>query len=425
MKEKKNNSSFSIFVIGSLFFVFGFVTWLNSILIPFLKIACNLTDFQSSFIPFAFYISYFVTAIPFSLVLKKTGFSKGMSLGLIVMVIGVLLFIPAAMNRNYAIFLIGLFVQGIGLSLLQTAVNPYVTIIGPLETAARRMSIMGICNKVAGMIGILLLSSVLFSGMGLLDKNLPLDESLANITDLVQREMILQELSNRIIIPYAIMAAILVGLVLLIKAANLPDVKEEDNDSEGTLSHKSIFSYPYLWFGIFAIFFYVGAEVISIDYLIRYGEYNGFNISEAKNFNICALIGLVVGYLLGIVVVPRFISQRRALVIQVLLSIVLVAVALNTSGMVSIMAIICLSFAHAIMWPAIWPLSIHDLGRHTKLGSAFLIMAIAGGAVLPLIYGKLSDILNPQQAYVILFVSYAYLLFFATIGYRIEKKALK
>ncbi len=419
MMEKKNNNSFSIFVIGSLFFVFGFVTWLNSILIPFLKTACELTDFQSSFIPFAFYISYFVTAIPSSLVLKKTGFTNGMALGLIIMAIGSLIFVPAALNRNYNFFLSGLFVQGIGLSLLQTAANPYVTIIGPVESAARRMSIMGICNKVAGMIGVLVLYSVIFSG------TIELVNSLPDITDLIEREAILQDLSNRVIVPYLIMATILISLVLFIKAAKLPEVEEEKNEADHSKSHKSIFSYPYLWFGILAIFFYVGAEVISIDYLVRYGDYNHIPISVAKNFSVLALIALVVGYLLGILMIPKFISQRLALIIQVFLAIVLVVVALTTSGFISIVAIICLSFAHAIMWPAIWPLSIRDLGIHTKLGSAFLIMAIAGGAVLPLIYGKLSDLYNPQQAYAILFVSYAYLLFFATIGYKIEKKVLK
>lgn len=418
MMNSKNNSSFSIFVIGSLFFVFGFVTWLNSILIPFLKTACDLNDFQSSFVPFAFYISYFVTAIPSSLVLKKTGFTNGMALGLIVMAVGSLLFVPAALSRSYPMFLGGLFIQGIGLSLLQTAANPYVTIIGPVEYAARRMSIMGICNKVAGMLGVLVLYSVIFSGTA------DLVSSLQEVSDMAQREVLLQELSNRVIVPYLVMATILIGLVLFIKAAKLPEVNEDENEAGHVHTHKSIFSYPYLWFGILAIFFYVGAEVIAIDYLVRYGDFYNIPIAIAKNFSVFALIALVVGYLLGIAMVPRFISQRMALIIQVFLAIALVIVALYTSGLVSIVCIICLSFAHAIMWPAIWPLSIHDLGRHTKLGSAFLIMAIAGGAVMPLIYGKLSDLYNPQSAYAILFVSYAYLLFFATVGSKIEKKIL-
>lgn len=414
--DQKKSYTFSIFVIGSLFFVLGFVTWLNAILMPFLQTACELTTFQSSFVPFAFYISYFVTAIPSSMVLKKTGFSNGMSLALIIMAIGALIFVPAALNRSYILFLVGLFVQGIGLSLLQTAVNPYATIIGPIESAARRISIMGICNKVAGMIGIFLLSKVLFTGGD------ELMATIANVTDPIQKEALLQSLSNRVIAPYLVMAAILIGFVLFIRAAKLPEINEEENSPGEDTSKKSIFSYPYLWLGVLAIFFYVGAEVISVDYLARYGRYLGFGNDLSNSLSIYALIALVAGYLLGIAVVPKYISQRNALIIQLCLAIILVFVALFTSGIVSAIAIIALSFAHAIMWPAIWPLSIHDLGKYTKLGSAFLIMAIAGGAIMPLIYGKLSDLFNPQNAYALLFVSYAYIMFFATIGYKIRGK---
>ncbi|HQQ20964.1 MAG TPA: MFS transporter, partial [Bacteroidales bacterium] len=161
---KKNNVNFSIFIIGSLFFVFGFVTWLNSVLIPFLQTACELNKTQASWVNLSLYISYFVMAIPSSYILKKTGFSNGMALGLVIMAVGSILFVPAAMERHYPLFLIGIFIQGTGLALLQTAANPYVTILGPIETAARRQSIMGVANKVAGMIGILILSSVVFSG---------------------------------------------------------------------------------------------------------------------------------------------------------------------------------------------------------------------------------------------------------------------
>ena len=410
MKNQKSYT-FSIFVIGTLFFVLGFVTWLNSILIPFLRTACELTDFAASFVPFAFYISYFVTAIPSSFVLKKTGFSNGMALGLIIMAVGALIFVPAANSRTYELFLIALFVQGVGLSLLQTAVNPYATIIGPIESAARRISIMGICNKVAGMTGIFLLSNALFP-----DANTALSELLI---DDPNREIVLQALSTRVITPYLIMAAILIGLVFFIRLAKLPEIQEEENIVEEK-SHRSIFSYPYLWFGVLAIFFYVGAEVIAIDYLVLIGESQGLATNIATKLPVYALIALVVGYLVGIAAIPKWISQRRAFIIQIFLAIALVAVALTTNGMITAIAVIMLSFAHAIMWPAIWPLSIRDLGKHTKLGSAFLIMAIAGGAIIPLIYGTLAGNYGYQSALAILFVSYAYLIFFAFIGYNIE-----
>jgi len=416
--NKDNNYAFNIFVVGSMFFVLGFVTWLNAILMPFLKSACELTNFQSSFVPFAFYISYFFTAIPSSLILRKTGFNKGMQIALIIMSLGAVIFIPAAITRFYLLFLIGLFILGIGLSLLQTAVNPYTTILGPIESAARRISIMGICNKFAGMIGIFILSKILFTGSD------ELMLSLSSIINTSEKEIILQTLSNKVIMPYIIMALILLALVIFIKKAKLPEIDEEKVDNSTIETRKSIFAYKYLWLGVFAIFFYVGAEVIAIDYLQCYGTFLGFKIEIASKLSIYALLALVAGYLLGIILIPKYISQRKVLIFQVLLSIVFVTVALLANGWLSAISIILLSFTHAIMWPAIWPLSIRGLGKYTKLGSAFLVMAIAGGAIIPLAYGKLSDVFNPQIAYSLLFISYLYILFFATKGYKIEKQNL-
>lgn len=404
-----------MFVIGALFFVFGFVTWLNNILIPYMKTSCELTSqVQAYLVPFAFYIAYFVMSIPSSYVLKKTGYGNGMALGLIVMAIGCMLFIPGAKLRSYSVFLTGLFIQGVGLSLLQTASNPYVTVLGPVESAARRMSIMGVCNKLAGMVGILILYNALFSGKE------HLFEQINNTPAGPEKEVLLQQLSNGVILPYIIMTAVLIALVLFVKLAKLPEIQLEESEKSDKKS--SIFSYPYLWLGILAIFFYVGAEVIAIDTLIPYGNFYGIPTDVSHYFGVYALIALLIGYFCGIIFVPKFISQRKALIIQLCLAILLVIVALCTSGIFSIIAIICLSFAHAIMWPAIWPLSIHDLGEHTEFGSALLIMAIAGGAVMPLIYGKIADVANPHVAYALLFVSYAYIMFFATVGCKIQKR---
>lgn len=414
--QNTKNLTFSMFVIGSLFFVFGFVTWLNNILIPYMRTSCELTtQVQGYLVTFAFYIAYFVMSIPSSLVLKKTGYSNGMALGLVVMAIGCMMFIPGAQMRSYPMFLLGLFLQGSGLSLLQTASNPYVTVIGPIESAARRMSIMGICNKLAGMIGILVLYNALFSGKE------HLFESIKEMAPGPEKEAMLQQLSNGVIIPYLIMTAVLIALVLFIKTAHLPDIVEEEKKIDGKKA--SIFSFPYLWLGILAIFFYVGAEVIAIDTLIPYGDYYGISTKVSHYFGVYALIALLVGYLCGILFVPKVVSQRKALIIQLFLSIALVVVALCTSGIFSIIAIICLSFAHAIMWPAIWPLAIHDLGDHTEFASALMVMAIVGGAIMPLIYGKIADAVNPHIAYALLFVCYAYILFFATVGCKIGDKS--
>ncbi|MDR0207193.1 MAG: sugar MFS transporter [Bacteroidales bacterium] len=410
----KNKTTFSIFIIGALFLVFGFVTWLNSVLIPFLKTACELSDTKASLVPFAFYFSYFVMAIPSSAILKRTGFTNGMALGLIVMAIGSLLFVPAAIERNYLLFLVGLFTQGTGLALLQTATNPYVTIVGPIESAAQRISIMGICNKIAGMIGVMALFTALFSSTEHLLVN------FNSVSDVVLKDKILQQLSNSVIFPYLIITTVLIGLVLFIKMAKLPEIYEEENEDTKS-EHKSIFSYPYLWFGVAAIFFYVGVEVIAIDFLIIYANELQISTNISRYYPIAALFALVIGYLIGIILVPKLISQRISLIINASLGLLLVIIALGTNGLTSIYAILGLSFAHAIMWPVIWPLSIHNLGKHTKLASAFLIMAIAGGAVMPLIFGRISDIFCVQYAYTVMLPAYLYLILFATYLCKIKK----
>lgn len=413
--EKQRSTSYCMFVIGSLFFVFGFVTWLNNILIPYMRTACELTtQVQGYLVTFAFYIAYFVMSIPSSFVLKKTGYGNGMALGLITMAVGCMLFIPGARLRSYSIFLTGLFLQGAGLSLLQTASNPYVTIIGPVESAARRMSFMGICNKVAGMIGILVLYNALFGGKEELIENIKM------AADGPAKDQMLQQLSSGIILPYLIMTAVLIALVIFIKTAHLPEIVEE----EKTNSEKktSLFSYPYMWLGVLAIFFYVGAEVIAIDTLIGYGDYYQIPTAVSHHFGVYALTALLVGYIFGIIFVPKVISQRRAFIIQLFVAVGLTIAALCLQGLPSIIAIICLSFAHAIMWPAIWPLAIHDLGEHTEFASALLVMAIVGGAVMPLIYGSIADAVNPHAAYALLFVSYAYMLFYAFVGCKIQAR---
>ncbi|MBE5032555.1 sugar MFS transporter [Gallalistipes aquisgranensis] len=407
---------FSIYVIGALFFIFGFVTWINSVLIPFLKQVCQLTNFEALLVTFSFYISYFVMALPSSWVLKKTGFVKGMSLGLIVMAIGSVIFIPAALDRNYILFLLGLFIQGTGLALLQTASNPYVTILGPIESAAQRICIMGICNKVAGMIGIFLLSYLLFSDIN------SISEHLATTTG-EEHALLLSELSHKIIIPYIAITVLLLLLGFAIQKAHLPEIDAESNVSEGEVSRKSIFSYPYLWLGVLTLFFYTGAEVVAVDTLGLYGKYCGLTDDVATKLGTYSLLALTVGYILGILLIPKYISQRKALAVCAGLNIVFLALALLTTGKLSIFFIVMLSFGNALMWPSIWPLSIEGLGKYTGTASALMIMAIAGGATIPLLYGAWADAIggNLHLPYLILLPSYIIILLFATRLYKIGR----
>jgi glucose/galactose transporter len=410
-----------LIIIGSLFFIFGFVTWVNGTLIPYLKIACELeTDLQAFLVTTAFFIAYTVMAIPSSFVLRATGYKKGMAIGLMVMAVGALVFIPAAQTRNFNLFLVGLFIIGTGLALLQTASNPYVTIIGPPESAATRISVMGICNKIAGILAV-----YIFGYITLNDAD-TLVESLKTM-DAAARDARLDELAGRVIVPYMIIAAVLVLLAIAILFSSLPDIKEEGNDEKDAMvsSQKtSVFEFPHLVLGVIALFLYVGVEVIAGDTIITYGRSLGIPLDEARHFTNWTLVFMLVGYLVGIIAIPKYLSQWKALAICAVLGVVFTALAMSTSGKVSVGFIAALGLANSLMWPAIFPLAIRGLGKFTKIGSALLIMAIAGGAILPLVYGGLSDAwANTRLAYIIMVPCYAYILYYAVRGHKAGLKA--
>lgn len=411
----KKSYILSISIIGALFFIFGFVTWLNGTLIPYLQIACELTTFQALFVAFAFYISYTVMALPSSWVLKKTGFKNGMMVGLFVMAIGTLLFVPAAMARAFPVFLVGLFIMGTGLAILQTASNPYITIIGPVESAAKRISIMGVCNKVAGAIAPLILAYIVLSDGD------EFVESLKTMDD-AAKAIALDGLAARVILPYIVMTVVLILLGLMIRFSPLPEIEdEEEQDENKNIGNKTnVFQFPQLVLGVLALFFYVGAEVIAGDTIATYGRNIGISISTAKTFTTMTLGAMVIGYIIGIILIPKKISQQKALLASAVLGIVFSLFAIFTQGMVSITFVALLGLANALVWPAIWPLAIHDLGKFIKTGSAMLIMAIAGGALLPLLWGALADKYSSQQAYWILIPCYLFVLMYAQKWYKLR-----
>jgi FHS family L-fucose permease-like MFS transporter len=407
----------SIVIIGSLFFIFGFVTWLNSVLIPYLKISCELTNFEAYLVAFAFYISYLVMAIPSAWVLKATGFKKGMSLGLLVMGAGALLFVPAALTRTYGLFLLGLFVQGTGLAVLQTAANPYITILGPRESAAKRISIMGICNKVAGALAPIALGAVALKDADALVKRLGSLSPAAKAAEL-------DALAARVVTPYLLMLAVLVVLATLIYFSSLPEIDTDHEDevvAAANTNKSSIFHFPHLLLGALAMFFYVGVEVIAGDTIISYGASQGIALATAKFFTTCTLVAMIVGYGVGIVAIPRFISQEKALQVSAVTGVLFALGALFTHGYTSVLFISLLGLANSLIFPAIWPLAIEGLGRFTKLGSSLLIMAIAGGAVLPPLYGLLADHSSPQQAYWLVIPCYLFLLFYGMAGHKARR----
>lgn len=406
-----------LIIIGALFFIFGFVTWLSSVLIPYLQTACELSSFQSYLVAFAFYISYFVMAAPSAWLLKITGFKKGMSAGLLLVAAGSLLFVPAALYRQYIIFLTGLFIQGAGLAMLQTASNPYVTILGPVESAAKRMSIMGICNGVAGIIAPLILGSVILSDM---------DGFTAQLQQMnvQEKQAALDALAQKVIAPYLVITALLLVLAALIYRSPLPEITPEDEavTDSGEAGGKTIFSFPYLFLGVFTLFLYVGVEVIAGNTIISYGTYQGIPMSAARFFTSFTLMAMLAGYLVGIVLIPRYISQQAALKYSALAGIVFVLAAIFTGGLTSVLFIALLGLANSLMYPAIWPLSIQGLGRFTTTGASLLVMAISGGAILPLAYGQLADSFNEQQAYWLVLPCYIAIWFFAVKGHLAGRK---
>ena len=408
-----------LLVIGILYFTFGFVTWLNNQLIQFLKTACQLSDTYAYLVTFAFYISYFVMALPASFFLNKRGFVKGIYFGLLIMAAGCLVFIPAAITRNYILFLIGLFIQGSGLTLLQTAVNPYVTILGPIESATRRMCLMGLFNKLAGITGIYIFSQALLSNFDTITNQIETTVGSKQI-------LLLNNLSHRIILPYIIMACALCVIAIIVYFAKLHNINSTDeniSDLKSSIKTHTAKLPAYLWLGVLALFFYEGAEVMAIDTLVPYCKSLGLPDTVYSKTGMFALASLLLGYLSTIYLIPKYLQQIKALIICCILSLFFTEQFFVSSGFSSIIFLILLSFSDSVMWGAIWALSINKLGDKTSLASALLIMAIAGGALIPLLYGSLADMTgNLKIPYILFIPCYIYILWYAAIGHKIQLK---
>ncbi|PKH88531.1 sugar MFS transporter [Colwellia sp. Bg11-28] len=431
---EKNNSKQSSFIpmviVGGLFFVFGFVTWLNGSLIPFLKIACELNHMEAYLVTMAFYIAYTIMALPVAAVLKRVGYKNGMVYGLLVMAIGAVIFIPAAQARMYSVFLLALFILASGLTMLQTAANPYIVLLGPKETAAVRISIMGLLNKSAGIIAPIVFTAFVLSDIS------QFDETRLAMLDEVERNAALLDLSSRLVMPYIVMAIMLAILAVMIKFSPLPEPVLED-DKDDSDDKWAILRFPQLIFGALTLFFYIGVEVIAGDTIGLFGQEMGVtNFGQLTSYTMAFM---VVAYLTGMAVIPRFISQETALALSGALGIILTILLLTSSvesadvwqnlfswtGVPEIPNVVLyvalLGFANALVWPAIWPMALDGLGKHTSTGSALLIMGISGGALMPMIYGYLVESSgNSQSAYWIMLPCYLIILWYALHGHKIK-----
>jgi len=416
----------SIGIIGGIFFIIGLISWVNSILIPYFKIAFDLSNFQSYFVTFSFYISYLVMSVPASYLLRRAGFKKGIMFGFWFVALGAFLFVPAAMSGTYGIFLVGLFSLGAGLAVLQTAANPLITILGPKEKAGQRISIMGVCNKGAG-----ILAPILFATVILKASDTQLFKLLPGMP-LPQKTEVLHELLRRVIIPYSFVGFFLFCLGLFIRYSPLPEIDTEHETADVAAANtgkQHVFQFPHLILAALAIFLHVGTQVIAIDTVINYATSMHITLLEAKVFPSYTLFATICGYILGIFLIPKWISQLQALRFCTLLglvcSILIIAVNrqvvfLGHQASLSIWFVVSLGLANSLIWAGIWPLALEGLGRFTKVGSSVLIMGLCGNAILPLLYGHFADQYGLQNAYAILIPCYLYLIFFAFYGFKIK-----
>lgn len=420
----KQETYISIGIIGGLFFIFGFVSWVNAILIPYFKVACELNNFQSYLVAFAFYISYFVFSVPASYLLKAVGFKKGMSVGFWVMAVGAFVFVPAAMVRMYEAFLLGLFLIGAGLAVLQTAANPYITILGPKESAAQRISIMGILNKGAGILAPLIFAAVVLKVTD--------DEVISqlHLMDVYEKNLYLDELISRVILPYTLVGIVLAVLGILVRVSPLPEInteKESDDVAISNANKTNIFQFPHLILGAVAIFLHVGTQVIAVDTIMSYAMSMGLTMLSAKVFPSYTLFGMICGYVFGIITIPRFIRQVNVFRAFALLGLVLtfgvIFIEREVSFLgkqvdISIWFVVLLGFANSQVWAGIWPLALDGLGKFTKLGASILVMGLCGNAILPMIYGYYADTIGLREAYWVLAPCYLYLIYYAVYGHK-------
>lgn len=422
-QTKGRNSVMPMVIVAMLFFVLGFATWLNGSLMPYLQQMLQLTPLQASLIIFSFYIAVTFTALPSAWLIRKVGYKNGMALGMATMMLAGLLYIPAAQTQTFALFLLAQLVIGTGQTLLQTAVNPYVVKIGPEETAAVRISIMGILNKTAGVVAPIVFTALMAG-------------SFATKSEVALTAEQIDTMAAGLVLPYLGLAAFLGLLALAVKYSPLPELEKETDNSGNRGQLKAALARPSLALGVLALFVYVAVEVIAGDTIGLFALSLG--VERYTVMTSYTMGCMVLGYVLGILLIPRLLSQQAALAVSAVLGVLLtLAIVLGDSSSYAIantvlvpfggtvlpdtlLFIAVLGLANAIVWPAVWPLALSGLGALTSVGSALLIMGIAGGAFGPLFWGLASgSSLGQQGAYIVMLPCYLFILFYALKGHKL------
>ncbi len=401
MTNKKQSYVIPLIIVGIMFFIIGFALGINSYLIPLLNKTLNITSGQSYLVLTATFSAFLIFGYPASWVIGKIGYKKTMALSFVLFAIGFYLFLPSAKNESLVMFLVASFISGMGNTFLQASVNPYITILGPIESAAQRMSLMGIANKLAWPIAPLFLSLIIgkqVDQVGLSDIDLP----------------------------FTIIIAVFIALGVLAFFAPLPEVKaagEEEGSEEDCPYAKgktSIMQFPHLLLGVLALFFYVGVETISLGTLVDYAE--SMNLPNPENYAWIGPIGMILGYIFGVILIPRYISQSKALLVVATISVIGSLSVVLVPVQISIYFIFLMALGCSLMWPAIWPLAMVDLGKFTKTGSSLMVIAIVGGALIPTLYGFIKDAVGGHMAYWITVPLFIYILYYAIHGHKIRTK---
>lgn len=418
--ESRSQYYISLVMLGCLFFVFGLVSWVNSILVPYFKVACGLeSGVQTYLVTFSFYIAYLVMTVPASFLLRKVGYKRGALTGLWIMSAGALMFWPAALTRSYGFFLVALFTIGTALAVLQSVANPFVTIIGPHESAAKRISVMGICNKAAGIIAPLLFAAAVIRP----EDKVIMEQVESGLLAGNALEAALDEMIKGVILPYVVLSVILFVFGILFYKSPIKDINP-DRDNKAVMDggdRKSVWSYPYLVLGVIALFAHLGSQQISVSTIIGYAQSMGMNLEAAKVFPSYTLACILIGYLIGVITIPKYISQQKSLVVCTVAGLVLSCLVLVLPERLSIWSLVLLGVPNSLIYAGIWPLAIRGLGRWTSTGSSLLVMALCGNAVLSLLYGYVSDYMSLQASYWLLLPCFVYMIFYAIYGYKIER----
>ena len=402
MSQPASNTKFAIILITSLFFLWGFALNLNPILIPHLKKACQLSDTQSALIDSASYIAYFLLAIPAGKFMNRYGYKGGIIVGLMLFAIGAFLFYPAAATRSYAFFLGALFIIASGLAFLETAANPYITVLGDPATGTQRLNFAQSFNGLAAFIAPLIGGRFILSGKTLSEQeeaNMPAAEL----------EQYLNHEASAVQIPFVVIGLVVLVVAIFLWRTPLPEIKEDDSlEVEG-----SILKEKNLMLGVLAQFFYVGAQVCISSFFIRFSALvAGIEEKSAAYYLSAALLGFMIGRFAGTFFM-RFIPPARLLLIYSIIVMGLLTISIMTTGLAAVYALIAVQFFLSIMFPTIFALSVRGLGTKTKEGSALVIMSIVGGAIFPVIMGMVSDRSNMQIAYVVPAVCILMVLYFA------------